>query len=238
MNDPSSRPASLIQSRKATSRKRALRITALVGALGLILGCAGIVWFSPLFSARSVQVSGLTTLASEDVVSVAAVPLGTPLVRLETDAIIARVKTVPQVDDVSVVRHIDGVVELQVVERLPVYVVAVPDGYQLVDHFGVPYLPLTAAPENLAVVTLHDNSVRMLEDAATIVSFLPSQVTAQPFSMDADTPDSFTIHLATGQTIMWGSAEESDLKSQVLAPLLSVDATYFDVSSPSHPATR
>ncbi|MDR0849442.1 MAG: FtsQ-type POTRA domain-containing protein [Propionibacteriaceae bacterium] len=239
MSDRGQNPIPIVRAKKrAKSRARALRVTALVGVLGLVLGCAGIVWFSPLFSARSVEVTGLTTLTTDQVVSVAAVPLGTPLVRLDRAAIIARVETLTQVDSVSVARHIDGVVELRVVERQPVYVLAHSSGYQLVDRAGVAYLPVASPPENVPVVTLASNEVRMLQDAATVVLSLPSEVTSQAFSVEAATPDSFTIHLATGGTVMWGSAEESDLKGQVLAALLSVSASYYDVSSPSHPATR
>ena len=45
--------------------------------------------------------------------------------------------------------------------------------------------------------------------------------------------------LKDGRTVVWGSAEESDTKAEVLATLLAtVQAQTYDVSVPSKPTTR
>ncbi|HET9256611.1 MAG TPA: cell division protein FtsQ, partial [Pseudonocardiaceae bacterium] len=61
-----------------------MALVALAGGLSWVL------LFSSLFAARSVQVVGTTELPAEVVRAVAAVPLGTPMLRLDTKAIHTR----------------------------------------------------------------------------------------------------------------------------------------------------
>ncbi|MDR2996567.1 MAG: hypothetical protein LBU78_00445 [Microbacterium sp.] len=53
----------------------------------------------------------------------------------------------------------------------------------------------------------------------------------------AATPDSVTLILKGGKTILWGSAEDSAAKSVILSKLMAKNpnSRAFDVSSPSVP---
>ena len=46
------------------------------------------------------------------------------------------------------------------------------------------------------------------------------------------------VRLRDGAKVIWGSAEQSELKSQVLATLLPLGGDVFDVSAPGFPARR
>ena len=50
--------------------------------------------------------------------------------------------------------------------------------------------------------------------------------------------DRIRLELAGGRTVMWGSAEDSAEKAEVLAVLLGRDARQIDVSVPGRPTTR
>ena len=50
--------------------------------------------------------------------------------------------------------------------------------------------------------------------------------------------DRIEIQLSDGDTIVWGSAEQSQVKAQVLSVLLSQEASVYDVSAPHAPTTR
>jgi len=223
-------------------RRRLIRVLVPILAVLLVTAVVWVIWFSPLFEAKSVEVTGNSQATTEEIVAAAQVPLGTPLARIDTDAIRARVREVPAVADASVSRNLTGVIEITVTERVGVYVISVASRYLLVDSTGTGFLTLDSQPEGLPVVTLTvDNtpgSQRLMADAATIVAALPDVVRTQMTWMGAQTPDTFTIDLADGREILWGSADQSDLKAQVIEGLLNVDAHYYDVSSPSHPATR
>jgi len=233
----------IIKARHRTQVRRRL-IRVIVPAAVVLLGVAAVwaVWFSPLFSTKSVQVTGNSQASVEQIIEAAQVPIGTPLARVDTAAIKDRVKQVPVVADASVSRDLNGVIEISVTERVAVYTISVSSQYLLVDSTGTGFLTVPSAPDSLPMVKLtvddSEQSQRLMVDAATIIAALPDSVRASMTVMSAETPDTFTIDLANGAQILWGSAEESDLKAQVIDGLLNVDAHYYDVSSPSHPATR
>ena len=223
-------------------RRRVLRVVVPIAVVLLAGAVVWAVWFSSLFEARSVEVEGNSQASTEEILAAAQVPLGTPLARIDTDAIRARVCEVAPVADASVTRSLSGVIDISVTERVGVYVISVGSGYLLVDSTGTGFLTVSSVPEGLPVVSITagttPESQRLMADAATVVQALPDSVRTDMTWIGADTPDTFTIDLDDGSEVFWGSADQSDLKAQVIDGLLNVDAHYYDVSSPSHPATR
>jgi len=235
--------SSLIKARhRAGRRRRAVRIVIAVLVLALAAGAVWAVWFSPWFVTRSVQVTGTTVTTPEEIAAAAGVKPGTPLIRLDVAAIRDAVGQVPAVASAEVRWNLDGVVLIAVTERVAVYVIPESGQYRLVDVTGTGYLTLPEAPKGLPVVRLADDgsdvSKRLMADAGVIAAALPQSVRDKMVSMTAGTPDTFTIDLKGGAQILWGSAEQSALKAQVIDGLLKVSAHYYDISSPSHPATR
>ena len=64
-------------------------------------------------------------------------PPGTPLARVDTDAVAARVGALPPVASVEVSRSWPGTLVIDVTERSPVAAVATPTGFVLLDAAGV-----------------------------------------------------------------------------------------------------
>jgi len=56
--------------------------------------------------------------------------------------------------------------------------------------------------------------------------------------LQASAVDQIQVQLSDGDTVVWGSAEQSQLKAQVLSVLLSQEASVYDVSAPHAPTTR
>ena len=56
--------------------------------------------------------------------------------------------------------------------------------------------------------------------------------------VEVATVDQISLVLRDGRTVVWGSAEESELKAEVLAPLLSSPGQTYDVSVPGQPTIR
>ena len=77
-----------------------------------------------------------------------------------------------------------------------------------------------------------------LAQDATVVALLPAPVAARAVSLTVESVDRIVIQLEAGRQLVWGSAEQSELKGQVAVALLTVEASLYDVSAPSHPATR
>ncbi|MCL2735342.1 MAG: FtsQ-type POTRA domain-containing protein [Propionibacteriaceae bacterium] len=227
---------------RARSRRRAIRVTVIVAAVVLVLGGMWAVWLSNWFVARSVDVTGTSQISAEQIVATAQVPLGTPLARVDLEAIRERVIQEPVVADAKVSRELSGVIRIDVTERAPAYAIVTGSQVMLVDATGKGYLLLDSLPEPLPIVTIAnpgtDASQRLMADAAVIITALPDSVRSQMLSMGAQTPDTFTINLTSGAQILWGSCDDSALKAQVIDGLIHVPASYYDVSAPTHPATR
>ena len=85
-------------------------------ALGLIL------YFTPVMSARSIIVTGIGAVTRDEVLDVAQVRLGTPLLQINTDGVADRVAAIRRVASARVQRQYPSALRITVVERVPVVV--------------------------------------------------------------------------------------------------------------------
>jgi cell division protein FtsQ len=213
------------------------------GALAVILGLAAlflVVLFTPLLGVRTVDVSGNESLTADAVRGAAQVPMGDPMLRLDTDSIIARVARLPRVAGVDVVREWPSTVLIEVTERDPIGVLTTASGVHLVDATGFDYATVPAAPPGLPVIQLPSASPNdpLTRAVVSVLSALPAQVRPQVISIGAQTAGSVQFGMAGGRTVRWGSADDSARKSAVLAALLSQPGKVYDVSSPTLPTIR
>jgi cell division protein FtsQ len=213
-------------------------VSGAVVAVAVVAGVLWVVFFSSAFAATTVSVTGTSVLTPDEVTAAAQVPLGTPLARLNTAAIATRVKQLKAVADVTVTRSVPHGVTIAVKERTAVYAVSAGSGFDLVDAAGVPFTSVADAPKGLVVASITGDDERLRRDVATVVSALPQALRDRAVLISAETPDSIVIELSGGAEVVWGSAENSAQKAQVIAALLSVKASVYDVSSPSHPTTK
>ncbi len=224
--------------RRERLRRRILRLAAVVGVLVLVSVAAWVVLLSPVFAVTTVAVTGTSVLTPDVVKAAAHVPLGTPLARLDTGAIVARVAQLKPVASVTVTRSLPHRVTIAVKERKAVYALSSASGFDLIDGSGVDYASVTATPKGLVVAAIAGGDERLRRDVAVVVAALPPAVRDRAVLVDAKTPDSITLELNGGAQVVWGSADSSSQKAQVLTALLGVKASVYDVSSPSHPTTK
>jgi cell division protein FtsQ len=223
-------------------RRRRLLVRAGLGvaALGLL---AWLVWGSPVFAVSTVQVDGAGSLTAEEVVEVAGITQGTPLLRVDVDAAEARVARLPQVASVEVTRGWPRSVVVTVVERVPVAVVGQAGTRSLVDADGVLFETVTGTPPAGAVpldVAAPGPDDRATRAALAALVALPREVRADVAAASATTAEDVTLTLTDGTTVLWGSAEHAGDKADVLVALLGQlesgalePAGTIDVSAPS-----
>lgn len=225
--------------RRRRSRRR-LALQILVGVLALAVVGTGVwlVGFSSVLAAQKVTVTGTDLVSPATVTRTAAVPLGTPLARLDVAEIAARVQTLAPVKSVEVDRTWPHTVSITVTERTPAYVVNANGTSTLVDDQGVAFATVSKRPDGLirAEVTLSDPVV--LQSVATVTQALPTSVRGKVERIEAASPESIRLKLTGGREVVWGSADQSTVKGQVLAALLSKKASVYDVSGPANPTTR
>ena len=210
--------------------------------LGIVVAVAWALLGSKLLVVRSVVVTGTHLVPVSSVLSVAGVQPETPMVRVNTAQIQARVAEIRQVQSVQVVKSWPDRVVIEVRERTSALAVAVPGGYDLVDSSGVVVRWSAKRPARLplyvsgtAVTALRgDPSVSL---AADVLANLPRGL--RPSVKSVSVPDGqVTMTLDDGVTVVWGGPERASAKAQVLAILMRTDARYYDVSAPGIAMTK
>ncbi len=236
--------------RRWSGRLRRWR-TAVVVLLGLVLACtlAWVLWWSDLLAVDGVGVDGEQVLSEEEVRVAAGVGTGTPLARVDLDAVAGRVEALAPVADAEVRREWPGTLRIEVREREPVAVLAEAGEYRALDAEGVLFrsypdlpagLPLVQGDE-LAEATETGSAGSAREDAlrevASVVVALEPAVARQVDHVEVASLDAVVLVLADGAVVRWGSAEDSAFKAEVLTALMRVPAATYDVSAPSLPTT-
>lgn len=205
---------------------------ALVG-LGLVL------YFTPLMSARYVDVPGIEMVTREEVLDVAAVRLGTPLLQIDTGEIADRVAAIRRVASVRVQRQYPSTLRIGVVERVPVVVKDFADGPHLFDRDGVDFA--TAPPPPMLPYLDVDNpspSDPATRAALQVMVALAPEVAGQVSRVAAPSVASITLTLTDGRTVIWGGTERTAEKAQKLAALLTQPGHIYDVSGPDLPTVK
>ena len=221
-------------------RRTRLRIAGIVLVVVLILAGAWAVWFSSLLEIRDVQVEGTRHVPVERVVRAAQVPVGTPLPRLDSDAIAERISELKPVESVRVERDLPHGVRIVVTERSAVAWIDRSGTPWAVDASGVAYRPLNSKPSHLPQLGVDGDDPRVLSAVARVAADIADgdpQLLRDTDTIRAETRDSIELDLSKGRTVVWGSAEEADDKLAVPRTLLEIEASSYDVSAPERPTT-
>ncbi|MFE1440709.1 cell division protein FtsQ/DivIB [Streptomyces sp. NPDC058739] len=235
--------------------RRRLR-PALAGAALVVLLSAGSVWLlygSQWLRVERVTVSGTQVLAPRQVTGAAEVPVGDPLVSVDTDAVEARLRReLPRIDTVDVVRSWPHGISLKVVERTPVLLVENGGKFIEVDDEGVRFATVSEAPKGVPVLELtvsrsssaaaslrRFDEGRLTREAVRVARALPPAVARDTRVVEVRSFDAISLELNGGRTVAWGSSEKGHAKARTLSALMKAapGARHFDVSVPTAPAS-
>jgi cell division protein FtsQ len=208
-------------------------LSVVVVALGLVL------YFTPVMSVRETVITGLSVLTEDEVSAAAAVPTGTPLLQVDTDAVAERVATLRRVASARVQREYPSTLRITVVERVPLVVKDFPDGPHLYDKDGVDFVT-GPPPPGLAYL---DTDTPGPKDPATkaalqVLTSLPPEVAGQVSRIAAPSVAAITLTLIDGRTVVWGTNDRTEEKALKLAALLTQPGRTYDVSSPDLPTVK
>ena len=197
--------------------------------------------FSPVLVAKSVKVVGVPRGQVSAIVGQAAVPMGTPLAKVDTAAIGRRVIVAKTLAQVTVSRSYPNTILITAISRVPVLAVKNPQGQvQVVDSQGVAYATVSAAPKGVPLVNTVENpsSLESMRAAMAVLQALSPDQRAQVTNVTVLGPNMVTFRLGV-VTVMWGGASEPELKVKVMTALLrQKDVVTIDVSAPRTPVIR
>lgn len=228
--------------RAAQVRRRPwLLVAGLVVVLLFVAGGVWVVESSPVLVARSVRVEGVPARDMSTIVGRAAVPLGTPMVRLDMRAIARRVIDTPTLAEVTVSRSWPSTVVISASVRVPVLAVKNPQGLvQVVDAQGTAYATVSTPPKGVPVIDTVENppSNESMRAAIAVLRVLSADQRTRVSKVMVSGPNDVELTLG-GVRVVWGGASEPELKVEVMTALLrQAGLQMIDVSAPRTPAVR
>lgn len=225
--------------RRALRRsRRGLRAVApYVLVAGVVVAASVAVWVllgSTWLGVATITVRGERTVSTEQVALAAAIPVGTPLARLDTAAAAARVSRLPAVASVQVQRSWPNTVVVTVTERTPVAVVARGKVYALVDAGGTLYRTVPTRPVGLPLIQVAEARPGdpTTTAALTVAEALTPQLRERLTAVVASSAQRVEVRLRDKRVVFWGPADDSPRKARIATALLGQFGTRIDVSAP------
>lgn len=228
------------RSRRAFARRQWARrwltwkyVAASVVVVGLLVGAVWLFLFSSVLAVQQVDVRGESTLSSEDVLAVTGLEEGEPLARVDLDDVRSRVQALALVRSAEITRTWPDTVVIELEERVAIAVVEIGHRLRGLDVDGVVFGQYAKPPQGLPrIQTSLDAGREALQEAAAVVSVLPEDLAAKVDHVEVVTADQVSLVLRDDRVVVWGSAEESGLKAEVLTALLERPGSTYDVSVP------
>ncbi|MFI5755306.1 cell division protein FtsQ/DivIB [Streptomyces sp. NPDC051569] len=220
----------------------------LIAAVGLLAGVIWVLYGSAWLRVQRVSTSGTDVLTRAEVEAAAAVPVGSPLVSVDTDAIEARLRRkLPRIDSVAVTRSWPHGITLRVSERTPALLIEKGAEFIELDSGGVRFATVEKAPAGVPLLRMAaDRSPslrrfgtdRLVLEAVRVRAELPGKVAGDTRAVRVRSYDSITLELSGGRTVMWGTGEDGAAKARALTALMRAvpKARHYDVSAPTAPA--
>lgn len=214
---------------------------------GLVVVLVLVLSFSPILAIKAVSVSG-NVLVSEAKVQQALEPLhGVPLSRVGTGRVMELLAGQPAVKDAIVQAEAPNTLQVQIVEFVPVAVLLEGKRRSLVGPEGQ-VLATLGAKDKPKLPTIRSSKVtkdpKVFSMLTRVLSELPDRLLANVDHATATSKDFVELKLNDGQLVIWGNAQDSALKTQVLEALLGAPKDkkspikVYDISSPRHPVAR
>lgn len=205
----------------------------------LVIGVGVVLYLTPLLSVRDIVVIGTGEVTREQVLETAAVPIGTPLLQVDTDAVAARVAGIRQVASARVQREYPSALRITVAERIPVATRDFPDGPRVYDRDGVDFV-LAAPPVHLPYLDVDNPGPNDPSTMAAlqVLTALRPEIAGQVGRVAAASVASVTLTLTDGRVVIWGTTDRTPEKAGKLAALLTQPGQTYDVSSPDLPTVK
>jgi cell division protein FtsQ len=233
---------------RRSRRRRAGWLTAAGLLVVLVLLIVAAV-YSPLLALRTITVDGTQRLSAATLEKALAPQLGTPLALLDEGAIKRELGRFDLIRSYVTELQPPDTLVVHISERTPVGVIQGADDFQLVDPAGVIVDRSAKRPDGVPLIQLGDAPLHGpgFASMAEVLLALPADVRGQVDTVAALTHDDVTLTLrGSGQRVVWGSADRSALKAQVLARLIAlhgqsgsgtytVSAPQFAVFNPGDP---
>lgn len=226
--------------------RRRPRIIA--GVVAGVVALAGLLvwlgWFSTLVVVKQVEVRGVPEAQRAAIRTAADVPMGVPLMRVDTGAILERLERDRTLRDIRVSRELPDTIVVTGTPRVAVLAVRNPKGQvEVVDAEGVVFRTVSAPPKGVPLVTAGSELVTSsgiraaLQALGALSPTLGSAVSG--VTVTAADHVTFTLNVKSGtRTVVWGGLGDARTKARLVEILVDQPGRTIDVSVPESPVTR
>jgi cell division protein FtsQ len=220
----------------------------IAGTVAVVVVLAGVLvwlgWFSTLVVVRQVDVRGVPAAQIAAIRAAAAVPMGVPLMRVDTAEIRGRLERDRTLRDVRVSRELPGTIVVAGTPRVAVLAVRNPKGQvEVVDAEGVVFRTVSSPPKGVPLVAAGSELVTAsgLRAALQALAVLSPALRAEVSGMTVTAADhvTFTLNVKSGtRTVVWGGIGDARTKARLVEILAQEPGRTIDVSVPESPVTR
>lgn len=218
------------------SRQRRLVVASVFGIVALLIAVLAVAVFSPILALRTIRVEGTSAIPASAVQHALSSQLGTPLALLNGGTIRSELGSIILIRSYVTEVVPPNTLVVRIAERKAIGVLRTGSTYEQVDPAGI-VLAKSATPAGLPVIQIGTSRIDSAGFAAAVKVLLamPDSVLSQVGSISATTLDNVSLTLTQGnQTIIWGSADQSEVKAAALALLLKkcVGQPVLNVTAP------
>jgi cell division protein FtsQ len=203
--------------------------------------------YSPVLAVRTITVDGTKLLTPDAVQKALSGMQGKPLPQVNEQEINELLQPLVQVRSATVEARPPSELLVHVNERVPVALLKQGDSFMMVDVDGV-QLGATQDQSSVALPLIDPGAgatnTGLFKAIAAVLNTLPADVLARMSTASAASVDAVELKLVDGKTVVWGNAEDKELKAKALEALLKmppdpkVPVNVYDVSVPRHPFTK
>ena len=235
----------LVVGRPWRRRRRAIIAGSVITVLVLVAAFVTAI-FLPALQVRDVTVAGTEYVPEESVLTAAAPHTRGSVLLLRTGAISQEVAEVPGVDAVEVERDWPHGARITITETEPIAVLARTDGSTAVVDAHGEELPAAAGEGRSLVPLAVESGAADPEGAARamseVLAEMPGEMRGAVQEVTASSTSDVTLEIALedggAKTVVWGDAQDAELKAEVVQALLGRPGGVIDVSSPVAHVTR
>lgn len=227
------------RSKQKTSKARGRREVPwrhVAGITGIGLVVLAVLWavvyFTPLFSVKNVEVEGNAHLDNEDVVAAADVAEGTPLAQVNMRQTASNVVSLPWVKSATASRKWPSTISVEVVENVAVAYRSSSEGMHLIDREGKEFAVDTPPEDAVELTGSADKDEAVRKDAVDIASALSDTGRGAVKSIEAKSKYEFVLNLKDDRIVVWGASEDNKNKSLALDTVLQREGKEFNVTNP------
>ena len=214
-------------------RRRIFFGIILIAAISTTLIYIG--WYSNLLIVKKIDIRGAQEVPVQLISDTAQVSLSTQLLRIPTNSVVDRLKSIPQIGRAEVRRGWPSTLVIEVTERKPVAITDVAGVKYLVDETGIAYLP-APAETSFPFISGPDDASRA--SSYVVWQSFPDWLKAEVASTNADNPSSMWLIMTNGRKVLWGNVDKAQEKSAVLKVLRRMAGSTYDVSTPEVPVVK